>query len=226
MTAALPNPPPASPVALIQAWIDEARRSSERPNPNAVTLATADASGHPAARVVLIKHLDNQGFGVFYTHYDSPKAVQLAGNSRAAGVLHFDRLGRQIRLRGQVMRSPAEESDAYFAGRPFMSQLNAWVSKQSQSIEHPDDLVEVARTKAAEWGVVLVHRNGALEPDETPQPLPRPPNWGGYRFWFSDVELWLSRSGRFHHRLHYSRSLRENDGEYDCGEWRYQWLQP
>lgn len=213
-------------MGLFKAWLAEATEAAARPNPNSFTLATVDDRGRPAARVVLLKSLDDLGFGVFYTHYESPKGKQLGANPQAAGVLHFDRLGRQIRVTGRVIRSPAAESDGYFSSRPFMSQLNAWVSRQSQPISHPDALMEEARRRAAAWQVELVEADGALEPRGTTPSLPRPPNWGGYRFWFEEVELWSSRSGRFHHRLRYLRSLARQGDEFVQGEWSHAWLQP
>lgn len=213
-------------MAQFQDWLAEATDASDRPNPNSFTLATVDSRGRPVARVVLLKSLDADGFGVFYTHYESPKGQQLDRNARAAGVMHFDRLGRQIRVLGHIVRSPAAESDAYFASRPFMSQLNAWVSKQSQPVSHPDALIDEAHRRAAAWEVELVEKDGALEPKGTPPSLPRPPHWGGYRFWFDEIELWSSRSGRFHHRLRYSRSLVKEGDKFELGEWSHEWLQP
>jgi pyridoxamine 5'-phosphate oxidase len=131
----LPLPAPDDPLPLVRQWLDAAAASGQR-NPDAMAFATVDASGRPSVRMVLMRGLSvGQGFGVFYTHYGSRKGVELEHNRRGAGVMYWAPLGRQVRLEGPVVRSPESESDAYFATRPWRSQLNAWVSEQSALLD-------------------------------------------------------------------------------------------
>ncbi len=185
-----------------------------------MTLATVDDRSRPSARIVLIKDLSRTaGFLTFYTHYVSRKATELESIPYAAGVLHWDKLGRQIRLEGRVVRSPADESDAYFATRPVGSQLNAWVSEQSHSLESMEELTRKARDKAKDFGL------DAAPTDD--RRLPRPAFWGGYRLWFSAVEFWQEGENRFHQRLRYERTLTSRDAHhFAAGPWSCQLLQP
>jgi pyridoxamine 5'-phosphate oxidase len=208
----LPSPPPANPLPILGAWLEEARHSGLR-NPDAMALATVSAAGRPSVRMVLMRGLSlEQGYAVFYTHYRSRKAAEIQHRAHAAGVLYWEQSGRQIRLEGPVLRSPAAESDAYFARRPARSQLNAWVSEQSAPIADPAELERRAAGKQREQGSVA---------------LARPTWWGGYRLWFSAVELWLEGVDRFHDRIRYERDLTPADQyEFSAGDWRAQRLQP
>jgi pyridoxamine 5'-phosphate oxidase len=137
-------------------------------------------------------------------------------------VLYWEGLGRQVRLEGFVVRSPAEESDAYFATRQWRSQVNAWSSEQSQPLADPDDLERRAAGYARELGVDAAHGS-----PPSGRSLPRPDFWGGFRLWLECVELWAEGSDRFHERLHYSRSLATADAfAFAAGPWRVQRLQP
>src|SRR5690606_33668351 len=120
----------------------------------------------------------------------------------AAGVLYWEELGRQVRFEGAVVRSPAAESDAYFASRHWRSQVNAWASEQSRPLHDPLDLERRADLKAAELGIDAAHAEPVAD-----RRLPRPASWGGFRLWFDRVELWLEGANRFHERLVYTREL-------------------
>jgi pyridoxamine 5'-phosphate oxidase len=221
MTTLLPSPPPEDPVPVAARWLGEATALGRR-NPNAMALASTDAAGRPSVRMVLLKELAPAGYAVFYTNYGSRKAAELASTGRAAAVLYWDEIGRQVRLEGVVVRSPAEESDAYFASRPWRSQVNAWSSEQSRPLADPAELDRRAAGKAAELGV--------RSPGGAPLPgqrLSRPEFWGGFRLWFEAVELWAEGADRFHERLRYQRELHAADRyAFHPGRWSWQRLQP
>ena len=193
-------------------WLGEAEALGRR-NANAMALATVDAAGRPSARMVLLKELAPLGYAVFYTNYGSRKSAELLATSRAAGVLYWHELGRQVRFEGPVVRSPEAESDAYFATRPLASQINAWSSEQSRPLPDPAALEEraakVASTKPAARG------------------LARPDFWGGFRLWLESVELWVEGRDRFHERVRYERPLEARDANtFETGRWTWQRLQP
>src|SRR5258706_16301355 len=129
----LPDPLPGDPLQMTETWIRQAFDEQVQPNPNAMTLATVGLNGQPAARIVLCKNLAlPEGYLVFYTNYESRKGAELAAQPRAAALLHWDILGRQVRIEGFVVKSPPRESDDYFAGRPWQSRVGAWASQQSR----------------------------------------------------------------------------------------------
>ena len=182
------------PMPLVQQWLDEAARTEGVRNPTAMALATADGRGRPSVRMVLLKGVSvEQGYGVFYTHHGSRKGRELTALPWAAGALYWERLGRQLRLEGPVTMSPEAESDAYFATRPVGSQINAWISAQSEPLAAYAELEQRVREKKR-----------SLRPGE---PILRPPHWGGFRLWFAAIELWLEGPDRLHERVRYERSL-------------------
>jgi pyridoxamine 5'-phosphate oxidase len=176
------------PVAQFAAWWELAER--EVPLPDAMTLATVDADGAPDARMVLLKGFGADGFR-FFTNYESRKGEQLAAAPRAALILYWREVDRQVRIRGAVERLPETESDAYFATRPRASQLGAWASPQSQPLADRAELD--ARLKEME------ERFGDGE-------VPRPPHWGGYVVRHDEVEFWQGQVGRLHDRFLYTRA--------------------
>ena len=202
----------------------EAENKKTQPHPNAITIASADISGKPSARVLLIKDLSlKEGYIVFHTHYGSRKSLEFIDNPWAAGVIHWDHLSRQIRFEGLITKSPDDESDAYFATRDWRSQLNAWTSEQSQPISDYKQLLDRANRQAKKMNLPKLDSTG---PDKDFS-VQRPPFWGGFRMWFCSIEFWIARSARFHERILYKRSLKkDDDGGPVTGPWRHQKLQP
>jgi pyridoxamine 5'-phosphate oxidase len=151
---------PHHPLPLFQLWFDQAVKA-ECPEPNSMTLATADKAGNPSARIVLLKGADESGF-TFFTNYESQKGQDLAVRPQAALLFHWHELERQVRIKGIVERVSAAESDQYFHSRPPASRIGAWASPQSAAIPNREFLEEAEKRFKAEFG-------------ETP---PRPEHWG------------------------------------------------
>ncbi|MBS0589626.1 MAG: pyridoxamine 5'-phosphate oxidase [Proteobacteria bacterium] len=179
-------------IAQFRDLLDEATTAGE-PEPTAMTLATADASGRVSARIVLLKSVDEHGF-TFYTNFGSAKAQQLAAHSGAALCFLWKQLRHvvQVRVEGAVEKIDAAEADAYFASRPRASRIGAWASKQSQTLRDRAELD--ARVVDAE------QRFAAGD-------VPRPPFWGGYRLAPDMIEIWFGQRARLHDRVRYERSV-------------------
>ncbi len=177
----------ADPFAIARRWLDEAE-ASEPNDPNAIALATVDAQGLPNVRMVLLKEIEADAF-LFYTNYGSAKAQELDQAGKAAFVMHWKSLRRQIRVRGLVSREDGPKADAYFASRSLKSRLGAWASRQSQPLASRAALMaEVARMSA---------RFGTSPP--------RPPFWGGYRLQPLEIEFWADGAFRLHDRFRWRR---------------------
>src|SRR5471030_2800093 len=145
----LPDPLPCDPLSLVADWLAQAKRANIQPNPNAMVLATVDSDGAPSARVVLCKEIrPDAGYLTFFTNYLSPKGTELAANARAAVVMHWDLLHRQVRLEGRVTTTTAAESDAYFASRAWQSRIGAWASAQSAPIASRAELMRASDAAA------------------------------------------------------------------------------
>ena len=186
------------PIDQFAAWFDEAREAV--PLTEAMTLATVDADGSPDARMVLLKGFGPDGFR-FFSNYESAKGEQLAASPRAALILYWRELDRQVRIRGEVERLSSEDSNAYFGSRPRDSQIAAAISPQSRPVER-EELDRRYAELAAELG------------ESNPQ---RPEHWGGYLLRPEVIEFWQGRDSRMHDRLRYTRQ---------DGSWRIERLAP
>lgn len=180
------------PFALARAWMQEAE-ASEINDPNAIALATVDTDGMPNVRMVLLKDIEVQGDGtgafVFYTNYDSRKGQEIIASGKAAFVIHWKSLQRQIRVRGTVSKEDGAKADAYYASRSLKSRLGAWASQQSRPLSRRTDLMaEVAKITA----------------QKGPNPA-RPPFWGGFRIDPVEIEFWADGAFRLHDRFQWRK---------------------
>jgi pyridoxamine 5'-phosphate oxidase len=191
----------ADPFVQFQRWVNDAV-AAHILDWETITVATASRDGAPSARTLFLRGADERGF-VFYTNYESRKGTQLAENPRAAMVIHWRELERQICVEGSVEKVDAAESDAYYASRPLQSQLGAWSSRQSQPLESAEALAERVEQFRAKFA------GGAV---------PRPAHWGGYRIVPTRIEFWQGGPGRLHDRFVY---VKVNDGK-----WTWQRLNP
>lgn len=220
----LPEPLPAEPMSLLADWLTNASEKKLTPNPNAMILATVDASVSPPqadARTVLCKKLDvDQGIVIFYSNYHSAKGRQLERVPHASAVFFWDALELQARVRGPVTRSPENESDEYFNSRPLLSRLGAWASKQSQPVTDRAALVRQFEEIKARFEI-----DDPRDPAQD-KVIPRPQHWGGYRLWAQDVELWIGQRGRLHDRGRWQRELSADGDNMTGGPWASRRLQP
>jgi len=205
----LPEPLPASPLELLESWMQEAFASIR--NAHAMTLATVEPDGRPSARMVLCRGFDRQaGWLVFYTDRESAKGRALATTPRAALVFHWDAVERQVRIEGLVTRAPDADSDAYWLSRPIEARHAAAASEQSRPIASRADFLRKIEETATRFA------GGS----------PRPQRWGGYRVWAERVELWVGQPARAHDRALWTRALARAGDGYAGGPWSVTRLQP
>ena len=179
------------PFDIARRWLAEAEKT-EPNDPNAIALATVDEGGMPDVRMVLLKDIEGQdtdGSFVFYTNYDSAKGRQIGTTGKAAFVMHWKSLRRQIRVRGHVTRAEGEQADAYYNSRALQSRLGAWASRQSQPLESRAALVAEVAKLGLRYGT---------------QP-PRPPFWGGFRIAPTQIEFWADGAFRLHDRFRWDK---------------------
>lgn len=175
------------PFEIARRWLAEAEKT-EPNDPNAIALATVDADGMPDARMVLLKAIEGSGTDgsfVFYTNYDSAKGQQIAATGKAAFVMHWKSLRRQIRVRGTVTREEGPQADEYYASRALQSRIGAWASKQSRPLASRGQLLADAAKYTVRYGN---------------QPK-RPPFWGGLRIRPVNIEFWADGAFRLHDRF-------------------------
>lgn len=180
-----------NPFELVTKWLDEAWKA-EPCDANAMALATANSSGLPNVRMVLLKEVESGGF-VFYTNSESAKGDELAANAQAAFVLHWKSLGRQVRARGGIEAVSAEQSDAYFHSRHPQSRAGAIASQQSRPLEARE---------------ILVDATAQIRADHNDAP-PRPAHWHGYRIKPVEIEFWADGEHRLHDRFRWTRETTE-----------------
>jgi pyridoxamine 5'-phosphate oxidase len=177
-----------NPIDIFQEWLAAAEQS-EPNDPTAMCLATVDAEGNPSARMVLLKGVDQRGFA-FYTNFEGRKGRELTAHPRAALCFHWKSLRKQVRVEGPVEPVSAAEADAYFATRARASQIGAWASDQSRPLDSRATLeARVAATQARYEG----------------RPIPRPPNWSGFRVTPTAIEFWKDGAFRLHDRIRFTR---------------------
>lgn len=214
------------PMQLAEAWFREATANARVRNPNAMTLATVGRDGQPSARIVLCKlFVPDPGYLVFHTNYNSRKGRELTTNPEVAATFYWDSLGLQIRIEGLALRSPAAESDQYFATRDRGSQLGAWGSDQSEEIESRAALIAQIEERAAQLGLSPEQDRQVLA--YTVPSIARPPHWGGVRLWVRTIELWVEGKDRIHDRAAWKRDLvRTDEHAFSPSSWRGARLQP
>jgi pyridoxamine 5'-phosphate oxidase len=225
----LPETLPDNPLATVDAWLTEAYALGAQPNPNAMTLATIGENGQPSARIVLLKELNQpEGSLLFVTNYQSRKAKELDANPRAAVVLHWDVLHRQVRIEGHAVHASSQESDEYFAKRPWQSQIGAWASAQSEPVANRTQLVQQLRAAGKRFNSPPIGPDAAANDPPMEHPVPRPPHWGAIRLWIDAVELWVEGNYRIHDRARWSRSLVQHKQTlaFSAGPWHATRLQP
>ena len=211
-----------NPLLLLQSWLNEAIKLDLQPNPDTMVIATSNPQGIPNLRMVLCKEINiEEGYVVFYTNYNSVKSLEIKENPKCSALFHWDKLGYQIRIRGEILQSPDEENDTYFASRHLGSQVGAWASNQSNPLEDREAVDD-------QFKKILDRFNLTSESiTRNEQKIPRPPNWGGYRLWIEEIEFWLNQKDRLHDRLHFRRALTiSSEGIETEKKWTVKRLQP
>ena len=185
------------PFVIAQRWLDEAA-GSEPNDPNSMQIATVDSDGMPNVRTVLLKEIEADAF-VFYTNYDSAKGRELDAAGKAAFVMHWKSLHRQVRARGVVAREDGAKADDYYASRALKSRLGAWASQQSRPLSSREALMAEVAKATAQHGT-------------SPK---RPPHWGGFRLRPFEMEFWADGAFRLHDRFQWRRDSLDGDWSID-----------
>ncbi|CAG1000964.1 pyridoxamine 5'-phosphate oxidase [Phycisphaerales bacterium] len=202
----LPTTLPPNPLPLLRSWYDEAIKTLGEELGTAMTIATSTPDGHPAARLVLCKGIDIEPPSLlFFTNYESRKGRELIANPNAAACFYWDKLARQARVEGIAERLPNEHNDRYFASRPMIARLGAWVSEQSRPLSSREELLSRVRGVAHRFGLKSLTDESAI---------PRPAHWGGFRLRAKVVELWVAGRFRLHDRAVW-RATRD-PGRWEC----------
>ena len=211
-----------NPLLLLQSWFNEALELDLQPNPDTMVIATSNSQGLPNVRMVLCKEINTEeGYVVFYTNYNSVKSMEIKENPKCSALFHWDKLGYQIRIRGEILQSPDEENDAYFASRHLGSQVGAWASNQSNPVVDRQALDDQFRKILDRFNLT----NESITRNE--KKIPRPPHWGGYRLWIEEIEFWLNQKDRLHDRLHFKRALTISSEDIETEKnWTVKRLQP
>ena len=176
-----------NPFELFSDWLEEAKKT-ELNDPNAIALASVDVDGVPNVRIVLLKNVEPDAF-LFYTNYDSKKGIELLASGKAAFVIHWKSIHRQIRVRGTVEKEDGSIADKYFQSRHIKSRIGAWASQQSSPLESRDKLIDRVAHFTAKFG----------------ESIPRPPHWGGFRLRPLEIEFWSDGEFRLHDRYRWTR---------------------
>ena len=199
-----------NPFELFNDWFELAK-TSELNDPNAMTLATCKQNALPSARIVLLKEHDERGF-VFYTNTQSRKAGEIDQNMNAALIFYWKSLNRQIRIEGAIEKVSDEQADNYYQSRHKGSQVGAWASKQSQTLESRTELSDRVDSYMKEY--------------EDVSPIPRPPHWGGFRVIPNYIEFWHDGEHRLHTRLVYERDKNAENSQNANSVWKKRMLYP